>query len=73
MTNQRDIAFILELVADVFEQAEAVGHQGHVVPDLRRMVATLKAAPPSNGFVWCEQFDDGPCSYHPLGGPDCAL
>lgn len=72
MTTQRDIAFILELVADVFEQAEAVGHQGHVVPDLRRMVATLKAVPEHIGLVWCASHG-GPCVYHPLGGPDCAM
>lgn len=81
--SQRDVAFALELVARVLEQRWSNDPEDNenvtnytldtIAGEIRVMAETLKAAPVSDDFVRCASVDDGPCIYHPLGGPDCAM
>lgn len=81
--SQRDVAFALELMARALgdrmsndpEESRDVSMftLEDVARELTEYAEILKAAPVSDGFVWCASVDDGPCIFHPLGGPDCAM
>lgn len=80
--SQRDVAFALELVARALgdrmsndpEESRDVSlfTLEDVARELTEYAATLKAAPEQVG-PWCVSVDGGQCTFHPLGGPDCAM
>lgn len=80
--SQRDVAFALELVARAL--GDRMGNDPEesrrvdlftledVARELTEYAETLNAAPEPVG-PWCVSVDEGPCTFHPLGGPDCAM
>lgn len=71
--SQKDVAFALELVARALNETSETDTSMFVASRLIDFAGILNAAPVSDGFVRCASVDDGPCTYHPLGGPDCGF